>query len=83
MVNHRREFDPPLDNVLAEMARRGRLCVKALDEALADGREFILGDEFSAADISLGMTSPVELHITAYVYCAGSTIVCCMAICVL
>jgi|EP01043_Picozoa_sp_COSAG02_P063000 glutathione S-transferase len=59
MVNHRREFDPPQDEILAEMARRGQLCVKALDEALADGREFILGNEFSAADISLGTTSPV------------------------
>ena len=56
MVNHRREFDPPRDEILAEMARRGQLCVRALDEALADGRQFILGDEFSAADISLGYT---------------------------
>jgi glutathione S-transferase len=63
MVNHRREFDPPQDEILAEMASRGQLCVKAIDEALADGREFILGDEFSAADISIGQspnTSPCD-----------------------
>ena len=59
MVNHRREFDPPLDEVLREMARRGQLCVKALDGALADGRKFILGDHFSGADIALGKT---KLH---------------------
>ena len=57
MVNHRREFDPPLDEVLGEMARRGQLCVKALDGALADGRKFILGDHFTAADIALGKTN--------------------------
>ena len=61
MVNHRREFDPPQDEILAEMASRGQLCVKAIDEALADGREFILGDEFSAADISIGQSpSPYQ-----------------------
>jgi glutathione S-transferase len=54
MTNHRREFDPPREEILREMALRGRLCVKALDEALSDGRPYILGDDFSAADICLG-----------------------------
>ena len=54
MTNHRREFDPPLDDVLREMAGRARTCVAAIDDALSDGREFILGDTFTAADICLG-----------------------------
>ena len=55
MTNHRREFDPPLDDVLREMASRARTCVAAIDDALSDGREFILGDTFTAADICLGV----------------------------
>ena len=51
MVNHRREFKPELDDVIAEMKRRATLCVGALDEALKD-RPFLLGDDMSAADIS-------------------------------
>ncbi|MEC7592446.1 MAG: glutathione S-transferase family protein [Pseudomonadota bacterium] len=51
MTNHRREFSPPLENVLAEMARRASLSVAALDQALAD-RPYLLGDSMSAADIS-------------------------------
>ena len=54
MTNHRREFDPPLDDVLREMAGRARTCVAAIDDALSDGRKFILGDTFTAADICLG-----------------------------
>lgn len=52
IVNHRREFNPPLPGAIEEMQRRIRLCLGALDQAVA-GREFIL-DEFSAADIMLG-----------------------------
>ena len=51
ITNHRREFSPPLENVLAEMARRASLSVAALDQALAD-RPYLLGDSISAADIS-------------------------------
>ena len=51
MVNHRREFKPELDDVIAEMKRRATLCVTALDGALKD-RPYLLGDDVSAADIS-------------------------------
>ena len=51
IVNHRREFKPELDDVVAEMKRRATLCVDALDGALAD-RPYLLGDDASAADIS-------------------------------
>ena len=52
IVNHRRNFDPPLVDVVAEMSRRAEHCVQAIDAALR-GREYIMG-EFSAADIMLG-----------------------------
>ncbi len=52
IVNHRREFNPALPEVVDEMKHRIGLCQKAVDEALA-GRDFIL-DAFSAADIMLG-----------------------------
>lgn len=51
MVNHRREFKPELDDVIAEMKRRATLCVNALDEALSD-RSYLLGEHVSAADFS-------------------------------
>ena len=52
IVNHHRNFDPPLPDVVAEMEKRSEDCVKAVDGALGDN-EYILGD-FSAADIMLG-----------------------------
>lgn len=51
IVNHRREFNPELDDVVAEMKRRATLCVTALDQALAD-KLYLLGSNMSAADIS-------------------------------
>lgn len=51
IVNHRREFKPELDDVVAEMKRRATLCVNALDEALSD-RPYLLGEHISAADFS-------------------------------
>ena len=35
------------------MQDRASLCVKALDEAI-EGREFLVGNEFTAADIMMG-----------------------------
>ena len=52
IVNHRRNFDPPLPDVVFEMERRSEKCLRAIDDVLAH-REYILGD-FSAADIMLG-----------------------------
>ncbi|MGI9475617.1 MAG: glutathione S-transferase family protein [Hyphomicrobiaceae bacterium] len=51
IVNHRREFKPERDDVVAEMKHRATLCVDALDGALSD-RPYLLGDEMSAADLS-------------------------------
>jgi glutathione S-transferase len=51
ITNHRREFDPELPDVVAEMKARATACVEALDHALA-GRPYLLGDEMTAADLS-------------------------------
>jgi glutathione S-transferase len=51
VVNHRRAFpDAPDQAIMDEMRDRGLVSLAALDQALA-GRPFILGDEFSGADI--------------------------------
>lgn len=52
IVNHRREFNPELDEVVAEMKSRATACVVALDAAMAD-RTFLLGDTMTAADLSI------------------------------
>lgn len=52
VTNHRREFKPELDDVVAEMKGRATSCVAALDAALSD-RPYLLGDEMSAADLSI------------------------------
>lgn len=52
ITNHRREFNPELPDVVAEMKGRATACVKALDQALA-GRSYLLGDEMTAADLSM------------------------------
>ena len=53
IVNHRREFNPELDDVVTEMKHRATLSVTALEQAL-QGRQFLLGDTLTAADISNG-----------------------------
>ncbi len=55
IVNHRREFDPELDAVVAEMKSRATTCVAAIDAALA-GRSYLLGATMSAVDLSLCYT---------------------------
>lgn len=55
IVNHRREFKPELDAVVAEMKSRASACVAALDAALGD-RTYLLGDKMSAADLSICYT---------------------------
>lgn len=52
VTNHRREFDPELPDVVAEMKRRAATCVDALNGALAD-RPYLLGETMSAADLSV------------------------------
>lgn len=54
IVNHRREFaNAEVPAVVAEMQSRVRSCAQAVDRALTD-KTFLLGDEFSAADIMTG-----------------------------
>jgi glutathione S-transferase len=55
IVNHRREFpgEQESEAAIREMQSRAWLCVEALDEVLA-GRPYLLGDDFSAADIMNG-----------------------------
>lgn len=55
IVNHRRVFAKADQSAaaIAEMQDRARLCVTAVDQALA-GKTFLLGDAFSAADIMMG-----------------------------
>lgn len=56
IVNHRRAFgDAAQDEIIAEMAQRARVCANAVDGAL-EGKNYLLGNEFSAADIMLGYT---------------------------
>lgn len=51
ITNHRREFNPELPNVVAEMKARATGCVEALDRALAS-RPYLTGDTMTAADLS-------------------------------
>ena len=55
IANHKRGFKPVLDDVVAEMQARARLCLQALGDALSK-RPYLLGNEFSAADIMMGYT---------------------------
>ncbi len=55
IVNHRREFKPELDDVVAEMKSRATACVGALDAAVSD-RPYLLGESLSAADLSICYT---------------------------
>ncbi len=60
IVNHGRAFpDAPSAAAIEEMQTRAWLCVEALEQAL-DGRTWILGEDFSAADIMLGYS--LKLH---------------------
>ena len=52
IVNHRRNFDPEIPEVVEEMTNRALLCIKAVSDAV-EGKEFLLG-EFTAADIMVG-----------------------------
>ena len=55
IVNHRREFKPELDAVVAEMKGRATACVAMIDAALGD-RPYLLGDTMRAADLSICYT---------------------------
>ena len=56
LANHRREFAESglLESVMEEMRERARACMRALDDTLADGRPYLMGDGFTAADVMMG-----------------------------
>ena len=56
IVNHKRMFAKnPSQEIIDEMKDRARQCAQAVANAV-DGKTWILGDEFSAADIMMGYT---------------------------
>lgn len=66
IVNHRRAFGEAgqIPAVVEEMAGRARLCSEAVDRALA-GRPYLLGDEFTAADIMMGYSVMLARRLTS------------------
>ncbi len=55
IVNHGREFpgDARIPEVVDEMAKRAGDCLRAIGDHVAE-RQYLVGDEFTAADISVG-----------------------------
>jgi glutathione S-transferase len=66
IVNHRRAFGEAgeIPAVVEEMKGRARLCSKAVDRALR-GRSYLLGEEFSAADIMMGYSVMLAQRFTS------------------
>lgn len=66
IVNHRRAFGEAgqIPAVIEEMKGRARLCSEAVDRELRD-RPFLLGDEFSAADIMMGYSVLIARRLTS------------------
>ena len=65
IVNHRRVFKEhqQSDAAINEMKDRASLCFKALDEAI-EGREFLVGNEFTAADIMMGYSMFILINMS-------------------
>lgn len=56
IANHKRAFAAaPKADCIEEMRERARACVQALEQALA-GRQYLVGDAFTAADVMTGYT---------------------------
>ena len=54
IANHKRAFaDAPIAEAIEEMRGRARSCLDALEGAL-NGKDYVLGADFSAADIMMG-----------------------------
>ena len=66
IVNHRRAFGEAgeIPAVVEEMKGRARLCSEAVDRALR-GRSYLLGEEFSAADIMMGYSVVLAQRFTS------------------
>lgn len=66
IVNHRRAFGKTgeIPAVVEEMKGRARLCSEAVDAAL-QGRSYLLGEAFTAADIMMGYTVMLAERLTS------------------
>ena len=67
IVNHRRVFAAESSpRMLDEMRDRSRSCLTAVDDALA-GHDYLIGDEFTAADVMMGYSIFLALRVRAMV----------------
>ena len=65
IVNHRRVFAAESSpRMLDEMRDRSRSCLTAVDDALA-GHDYLIGDEFTAADVMMGYSIFLALRVRA------------------
>lgn len=65
IVNHRRAFaGAEVPEAIAEMKARATICAEAVDQALV-GKSFLVGDEFSAADIMMGYTLRIHRRLVS------------------
>jgi glutathione S-transferase len=56
IANHKRAFAAaPKADAIEEMRDRARTCLQAVEQALA-GRQYLLGEPFTAADVMMGYT---------------------------
>ena len=54
IVNHKRNFpENPKQDVIDEMKKRCRACMNVVEKEM-EGKDYILGNDFSAADIMIG-----------------------------
>ena len=65
IVNHQRVFAAESSpRMLDEMRDRSRSCLTAVDDALA-GHDYLIGDEFTAADVMMGYSIFLALRVKA------------------
>ena len=69
IVNHRRVFgDNAREDAIEEMQSRAHLCVDAIAQELADGREHLCGNEFNAADIMIAYSLHLQQRLAPREY---------------
>lgn len=65
IVNHRRVFgSAEQPEIIAEMKSRATLCADAVEQAL-QGKAYLLGESFTAADIMMGYTLRIYLRLVS------------------
>ncbi|MEM7364889.1 MAG: glutathione S-transferase family protein [Pseudomonadota bacterium] len=71
IVNHRRVFgDNAREDAITEMQSRAHLCVDAIAQELADGRPYLCGDTFNAADIMIAYSLHLQQRLAPTDYTA-------------